>query len=82
MYPKNLIFDFETDGIGDFRTQRAIQLAWIITDSKYNILDEKVYFIKDVKEINTDFHKHISLKLINKLGLELKTVIIFFFRQN
>ena len=78
MYPKNLIFDFETDGIGDFKTQRAIQIAWIITDSEYNILDEKVYFIKGVKEINTDFHKHISLKLINKIGLDLKTVIIYF----
>ena len=34
MYPKNLIFDFETDGIGDFRTQRAIQIAWIMTDAE------------------------------------------------
>ena len=78
MYPKNLIFDFETDGIGDFRTQRAIQLAWIITDSEYNILDEKVYFIKGVKKINTDFHKHITVELLNKKGLDLENVIIFF----
>jgi len=78
MFPKNLIFDFETDGIGNFKTQRAIQIAWIMTDSEYNILDEKVYFIKGVKQINTNFHKHITVDLLNKSGLELKTVIIFF----
>ena len=34
MYPKNLIFDFETDAIGNFQTQSApYKLAWIVTDS-------------------------------------------------
>ena len=37
MYSKYLIFDFETTGIGDFSKQRAIQLAWIMTDINFNI---------------------------------------------
>ena len=40
---KYLIFDFETDGLGNFKTQRAIQLAWIIADENYNIIERKQY---------------------------------------
>ena len=75
---KNLIFDFETDGIGDFKTQRAIQLAWIITDDQYNILEEKSYYIKGVKEINTNFHKNITINILDKKGTELRYVMIYF----
>ena len=81
MYSKYLIFDFETTGIGDFSKQRAIQLAWIMTDINFNILDEKVYYIKGIEKINTNFHKNITIDLLEKSGLHLKYVIIYFLNK-
>ena len=78
MYLKYLIFDFETDGLGNFKTQRAIQLAWIIADENYNIIERTQYYIKGVEQINTDFHKNITLETLNKHGTDLKYVIIYF----
>ena len=31
---KYLLFDFETSGIGDFKKQKALQLAWQLCDSQ------------------------------------------------
>ena len=33
---KYLFFDFETSGIGNFKKQKAIQLAWVIADHNFN----------------------------------------------
>ena len=37
---KYLFFDFETSGIGDFKKQKAIQLAWVIADHNFNKISE------------------------------------------
>jgi len=73
-----LFFDFETTGIGDIRNQRAIQLAWIVSDCNFNILSQNSYYIKGNKEINTNFHKNLTIEFIEKNGYELEFVLTEF----
>ena len=40
--PMFLCFDYETSGIGDFKKQKAIQLAWVLCDQNYNKIG-KIY---------------------------------------
>lgn len=71
----HVFFDFETTGIGKFTQQRAIQLCWIVTDLDCKILHTYSYYIKGNTELNTEFHKHLTLDLLEKEGRELKWVI-------
>ena len=41
---KYLFFDFETSGIGNFKKQKAIQLAWVIADHNFNKMSEPFSF--------------------------------------
>ena len=49
MEPYYLLFDFETTGIGPLKTQRAIQLAWSVLDSNFKIIENKSFFISEIK---------------------------------
>ena len=70
-----IFFDFETTGIGDFTKQRAIQLCWIVTDNDLNIVRTESHYIKGNKELNTDFHKHLTLDILEEKGKELQWVL-------
>ena len=72
---KHIFFDFETTGIGEFRKQRAIQLCWIVTDSYLEIEHICSYYIKGNTELNTDFHSHLSLEILEKEGKDLQWVL-------
>ena len=71
----HVFFDFETTGIGKFTEQQAIQLCWIVTDLNCKILHTYSYYIKGNTELNTDFHKHLTLDILEKKGKDLKFVI-------
>ena len=70
-----IFFDFETTGIGQFTKQRAIQLCWIVTDNDLNITRTQSHYIKGNKELNTDFHKHLTLDILEEKGKELQWVL-------
>ena len=53
---KYVFFDFETTGCGSICTQRAIQLAWFVTNENFDILKSSSYYFSGIKEINTAFH--------------------------
>ena len=65
-----IFFDFETTGIGEFSKQQAIQLCWIVTGNDLNILQTESYYIKGNTELNMNFHKHLTLDILEKEGKE------------
>lgn len=76
-----LFFDFETSGLGDFKKQKAIQLAWIISNKDFEIIHKKSYWINNQTKINTNFHKDISVEFLNKHGENIESVLIEFFED-
>ena len=54
--PFYVFFDFETNGCGDLKSQRAIELAWVITNRSCDILTEKSYYFSNIANINAGFH--------------------------
>ena len=73
---KFIFFDFETDGIGDFRKQKAIQLAWYFHD--YNSKKQarvKSFYFDNVTKINTDFHKDLTVSKIRKISTNSKLIL-------
>ena len=70
-----ILFDFETDGIGRIEDQHPIQLAWMLIDKTGNIISKRTSYINGIKQINTDFHKHLTASKINKDGRSLRWVI-------
>lgn len=74
--PKYLLFDFETSGIGSFEKQKAIQLAWVVCDNSMNKLSNIMsFYFNDVKKINTDFHKNLTVSKINKIGVSPQYIL-------
>ena len=74
--PKYLLFDFETSGIGPFEKQKAIQLAWVVCDNSMNKLSNIMsFYFNDVKKINTDFHKNLTVSKINKIGVSPQYIL-------
>ena len=76
--PYYLLFDFETTGIGFFKQQRAIQLAWMICNDKLQIFEKKNFFISEQTEINTNFHTDLSIDFLNKNGKKIEHVLNIF----
>ena len=63
---KYLLFDFETSGLGNFKTQKALQLAWQLCDEKMNTIETHSYYFNDISEWNTEFHKNITQEFLSK----------------
>lgn len=79
---KYLFFDFETSGLGDFKRQKAIQLAWVVVDSNYNKHSDILsFYFNDVKDINTDFHKNLTVQKIKKIGVSPKYILNNFLKD-
>ena len=78
MEPYYLLFDFETTGIGPLKTQRAIQLAWSVLDSNFKVIENKNFYISEIKEINTNFHKTLTTDFLNENGKKIKWVLYEF----
>ena len=74
--PMFLCFDYETSGIGDFKKQKAIQLAWVLCDKNYKKIG-KIYslYFDDVTEINTEFHKNLTVQSIKKIAVPAKYIL-------
>ena len=71
-----LLFDFETTGVGlPINKQRAIQLSWIIIDVNNEIIETFDYYINNQTELNTEFHKNLSIDYINKNGIFIEIVL-------
>lgn len=77
----NIFFDFETTGIGCFNKQRAIQIAWIISNKHLDYLYSKKFYIKGATEINTDFHKNITIEKLEKEGEDPYKVLNLFLSE-
>ena len=73
-----LLFDFDTSGIGDFKRQKALQLAWQLCDSGMQTLETHSYYFNDITEWNTDFHKDITVEFIKKNGQNPKLILNLF----
>jgi len=70
-----LLFDFETSGIGgNFKKQSAIQLAWYLLGEDLQIINQHNYYIKGIKEINTEFHTDLTVEYINNNGKDAEYV--------
>ena len=77
--PKYLLFDFETSGLGSFKKQKAIQLTWVVCDNSLNKLSNIMsFYFNDVKKINTDFHKNLSVQKIRKIGVSPQYILTNF----
>lgn len=73
---KYLFFDYETSGIGDFKKQKAIQLAWLLCDENFNKLGNIYsFYFDDVKKINTKFHKNLTVNNIKKIAVPSKFIL-------
>ena len=72
---KYLLFDFETSGIGDFKKQKALQLAWQLCDSEMQTLETHSYYFNDISEWNTDFHKDLTVAKIKKISTSSKLIL-------
>ena len=55
--------------------QRPIQLAWMLIDNKGNIISKRSSYINGINNINTDFHKHLTVSKINSEGRDIHWVI-------
>ena len=68
-----LLFDFETSGLGkNFKKQEALQLAWYLVDSKYNINLKNTF-----DELsNGDYELHIKADDNTNTDLIIKTLRI------
>lgn len=75
---KYLLFDFETSGIGDFKRQKALQLAWQLCDAKMQTLETHSYYFNDITEWNTDFHKDITNEFMGKNGKDPQLILNLF----
>ena len=75
---KYLLFDFETSGIGDFKRQKALQLAWQLCDSEMQTLETHSYYFNDISEWNTDFHKDITSEFMKKNSKDPKLILNLF----
>lgn len=75
---KYLLFDFETSGIGDFKRQKALQLAWQLCDSGMQTLETHSYYFNDITEWNRDFHKNITTEFMEKNGRDPKLILNLF----
>lgn len=81
MKAKYVFFDFETDGIGRVPMQRAIQLAWIVTDEGFKTIKEKSYYVtNDPKRIKicTKFHGEEVCKQMTSNCYEMSGVLTEF----
>ena len=79
---KYLFFDFETSGIGDFKKQKAIQLAWVVVDSNFNKYSDILsFYFNDVKDINTGFHKNLTVQKIKKICVSPKYILNNFLKD-
>ena len=79
---KYVFFDFETSGIGNFKKQKAIQLAWTVADENLNIYGKPLsFYFNDAKKINTDFHKNLSIKKLNDIGINPKLILTYFLKD-
>jgi DNA polymerase III alpha subunit (gram-positive type) len=76
-----LFFDFETTGIGKFSKQKPIQLAWLVCNEEMCIQKQENYYIKGNNELNTDFHKNLTLEFLEKNGYELELVLTKFLKD-
>lgn len=77
-----LFFDFETTGIGKpINKQRAIQLSWLLCNNNLEKINIKNYYINNITELNTDFHKNISINFLNKVGKNIKEVLEIFIKD-
>jgi DNA polymerase III epsilon subunit-like protein len=81
-YNKNLInnsfylfFDFETSGCGPILNQDAIELAWTITDSKFNILKKCSYYFSEINDINVHFHGEDVVNKVKNCNNNNKLII-------
>jgi len=73
---KFIFFDFETDGIGAFPKQKAIQLAWYLHDTESTKKNRiKSYYFDNVTKINTNFHKDLSVSKIRKISTSSKLIL-------
>tara|TARA_Y200000002_G_C22637899_1_gene645564 strand:+ start:164 stop:736 length:573 start_codon:yes stop_codon:yes gene_type:complete len=75
---KYLLFDFETSGIGDFKKQKALQLAWQLCDKKMKSLKKYSYYFNDISEWNKDFHKNITHNFILENGKDPQLILNLF----
>ena len=74
--PKYIHFDFETSGKGPFKKQKAIQLAWLVCDKNNNKIGKTYsFYFNDVTDLNTDFHKNLTVKSIKKIGVPAKWIL-------
>ena len=74
--PKFLFFDFETSGLGNFKKQKAIQLAWSLCDENYKKIGKGYsFYFDDVSKINTDFHKNLTVQSIKKIAVPGKFIL-------
>jgi DNA polymerase III alpha subunit (gram-positive type) len=79
---KYLFFDFETSGIGNFKKQKAIQLAWVIADHNFNKMSEPFsFYFNDITRINTEFHKNLTVNKIKKIGVEPNYILNHFLKD-
>jgi DNA polymerase III epsilon subunit-like protein len=77
-----LLFDFETTGVGKpITSQRAIQLSWLLCNNNLEKIYTKNYYINNISELNTDFHKNISINFLNKVGKDIKEVLELFIKD-
>ena len=77
-----LFFDFETTGIGKpITSQRAIQLSWLLCNNNLEKIYTKNYYINNITELNTEFHKNISINFLNKIGKDIKEVLELFIKD-
>jgi DNA polymerase III epsilon subunit-like protein len=76
--PTYCLFDFETSGIGAFKKQEALQLAWVICDKFMNVLHKYSFYFQEINEINQEFHKDVVLKDVKKYGAPRKIILEYF----
>ena len=79
---KYILFDFETSGLGDFKTQKAIQLAWVSVDQNYRQISPPFsFYFNDVSKINTEFHTNLTVNKIKKIGVDPKFILNHFLKD-
>ena len=70
-----VLFDFETNGIGPIRDQRAIELAWIILNRECEIIQSKSYYFPYRGDINDNFHSEDVIKSVNSSTSDGKMIL-------
>lgn len=79
--PTYLLFDFETDGIGQTRQQKAVELAWVIVDQHFNIISKHEYYFRSVDYINTSFHGKDLVHLLETKATKRSKILKHFLRD-